>query len=148
MFLEDELTWRNIEKHIYKKHHVTKNMYYHEWRIYANIYKRISVQYHKNVTSNISVHESSQNTMEIDKAISEVPVEITNKLSKMPLENATWYSDFEKGYTTAPTITPVEKTTDVSLTTSKVEDDTSGRKKIFKNFIYNTFVYKYQVWDM
>ena len=86
--------------------------------------------------------------MEIDKAISEVPVEITNKLSKMPLENATWHSDFEKGYTNPPAIIPVEKTTDVSLTTSKVEDDTSGRKKLFKNFIYNAFVYKYQVWDM
>ena len=86
--------------------------------------------------------------MEIDKHISEVPVEITNKLSKTSLENATWHADFEKGYTTAPTITPVEKTTDAALTTSKVEDDTSGRKKLFKNFIYNAFVYKYQVWDM
>ena len=83
--------------------------------------------------------------MEIDKDISEVPVEITNKLSKTPLENATWHSDVEKGYTTPPTITPVEKTTDAALKTSKVEDDTSGRKKLFKNFIYNAFVYKYQV---
>ena len=86
--------------------------------------------------------------MEIEKDISEVPVEITNKLSKTPLENATWHSDFEKGYTTAPTITPVEKTTDAALKTSKVEYDTSGRKKLFKNFIFNAFVYKYQVWDM
>ena len=62
--------------------------------------------------------------MEIDKHISEVPVEITNKLSKTPLENATWHADFEKGYTTAPTITPVEKITDAALKTSKVEDDT------------------------
>ena len=83
--------------------------------------------------------------MEIDKDLSEVPVEITNKLSKTPLKNATWHSDFEKGYTTAPTITPVEKTRDVSLTTSEVEDDTSGRKKLFKNSIYSAFVYKYQV---
>ena len=46
---------------------------------------------------------------------------------------------------TPPTITPVEKTTDAALKTSKVEDDISGRKKLFKNFIYNAFVYKYQV---
>ena len=77
--------------------------------------------------------------------MSEVPVEITNKLSRTPLENATWYSDVEKGNTTPPTITPVEETTDAALETSKVEDDTSDRKKLFKNFIYNAFVYKYQV---
>ena len=83
--------------------------------------------------------------MQIDKDTSEVPVEITKKLSTTPLENATWHSDVEKGYTTPPTITPVEKTTDAALKTSKVEDDISGRKKLFKNFIYNAFVYKYQV---
>ena len=89
----------------------------------------MSVQYHKNVTSNISVHESSQNTMDIDKDMSESPVEITNKLSKTPLENPTWHSDVEKGNTSPPTITPVEKTTDAALETSKVEDDTSGKNK-------------------
>ena len=77
--------------------------------------------------------------MEIGTDRSEVPVEITNKLSTTPLENATWHEDVEKGYT------PVEETTDAALKTSKVEDDTSGRKKLFKNFIYNAFVYKYQV---
>ena len=56
--------------------------------------------------------------MEIDKDISEVPVEITNKLSKTPLENATWHEDVEKGYTTPPTITPVEKT-DAALKPAK-----------------------------
>ena len=76
--------------------------------------------------------------MEIGTDRSEVPVEITNKLSTTPLENATWH-DVEKGYT------PVEKTTDAALKTSKVEDHTSGRKKLFKNFMYNAFVYKYQV---
>ena len=83
--------------------------------------------------------------MQIDKDTSEVPVEMTKKLSTTPLENATWHSDVEKGYTTPPTITPVEKTTDAALKTSKVEDDISGRKKLFKNFIYNAIVYKYQV---
>ena len=70
--------------------------------------------------------------MEIDKDISEVPVEITKKLSKIPLENATWHADVKKGYTTPPTITPVEKTTDAPLKTSKVEDDTLGRKSYLK----------------
>ena len=67
--------------------------------------------------------------MQIDKNTSEVPVEITKKLSTTPLENATWHSDTEKGHTTPPTITPVEKTTDAALKTSEVEDDISGRKK-------------------
>ena len=83
--------------------------------------------------------------MQIDKDTSEVPVEIKKKLSTTPLENETWHSDVEKGYTTPPTITPVEKTTDAALKTSKVEDNISGRKKLFKNFIYNAFLYKYQV---
>ena len=40
-----------------------------------NIYKRISLQYHKNVTYKILVHESSQHTMEIDQDMSELPAE-------------------------------------------------------------------------
>ena len=78
--------------------------------------------------------------MEIDKDISEVPVEITNKLSKTLLENATWHTDVEKGYTTAPTITPVEKATDAALKTSKLEDDASGRKKLLKT-LYTIHLY-------
>ena len=85
--------------------------------------------------------------MEINKDEAEVPVEITNKLSETPLENATWHSDFEKGYTTPPTITPVEKTTDAALKTSKVEDDTSGRKSYLKT-LYTIHLYtniKYEI---
>ena len=73
--------------------------------------------------------------MEIGTDRSEVPVEITNKLSTTPLENATWHEDLEKGYT------PVEETTDAALKTSKVEDNTSGRKKVFKNFLYTMHLY-------
>ena len=33
-----------------------------------------------------------------------------------------------------------EKTSDTTLETSIIEDDISGREKLFKNFIYNAFV--------
>ena len=35
----------------------------------------------------------------------------------------------------SPTITVTEKTTDTTLETSIIEDDTSGREKLFKNFV-------------
>ena len=37
-------------------------------------------------------------------------------------------------------MTVTEKTTHTTLETGMTEDDTSGRKKPFKNFIYNAFV--------
>ena len=37
-------------------------------------------------------------------------------------------------------MTVTEKTTDTTLETGMTEDDTSGREKPFKNFIYNAFV--------
>ena len=83
--------------------------------------------------------------MEIDQDMSELPVEITNKLSKTPLESPTWHTDVQKGNTSPPTITPIENTTDSAMETSKIADDTSGTKKLFKNFIYNVCVYKYHV---
>ena len=70
--------------------------------------------------------------METDEATSEVPVEITEKLCHTPLENATWHQDVEKGSTTPPTITWVEKATEAALKNSKIEDDTSGRKSYLK----------------
>ena len=42
--------------------------------------------------------------METDEATSEVPVEITDKLSHTPPKNATCHQDIEKGSTTPPTI--------------------------------------------
>ena len=128
MFIEHGLTWGNIEKHIYKKHHVTKNMYYCEWRMYENIYKRISVQYNKHVTSNISVHESSPNTMERDEAKTELPVEIREKLLHTLLESESWHQDVEKVCTTAPTGTQEEKAKEEELKKRKVQDDASGIK--------------------
>ena len=37
-------------------------------------------------------------------------------------------------------MTLTENTTDTTLETGMTEDDTSGREKQFKNFIYNAYV--------
>ena len=37
-------------------------------------------------------------------------------------------------------MTVKEKTSDTTLETSLIEDDISGREKLFKTFIYNAFV--------
>ena len=66
-----------------------------------NIYKRISVQYHKTVTCNISVCTSSECRIEEDKDVLHVPVEIGKKLSRTSLGNATWPTDVDQQYTTA-----------------------------------------------
>ena len=70
---------------------------------------------------------------------------MTNKLSKTPLKSQIWHTDVQKGNTSPPTITPIENTTDSVLEISKIADDTSGTKKLFKNVIYNAFVYKYHI---
>ena len=40
----------------------------------------------------------------------------------------------------SPNMIVQEKTSDTTLETSIIEDDISGREKLFKNFIYNAFV--------
>ena len=45
-------------------------------------------------------------------------------------------------------MTATEKTTDTTLETGMTEDDTSGREKLFKNFIYNALVWKHPLWDL
>ena len=40
----------------------------------------------------------------------------------------------------SPTMTQTEKGTDVILESGIIEDATSGREKVLKNLIYNTFV--------
>ena len=77
--------------------------------------------------------------------MSELPVDIMNKLSKTPLKSLTWHTDVQKGNRSPPTITTINNTTDSALETSTIADDTSGTKKVFKNFIYNAFVYKYHM---
>ena len=59
------------------------------------------MQYHKTVTCNISVCTSSECTMEADKDVLYVPVEIGKKLSRTSLDNATWHTDVDQQYTTA-----------------------------------------------
>ena len=43
----------------------------------------------------------------------------------------------------SPTMTLTEMTSDMVLKSGMKEDVTSGREKLLKNFIYNTFVGKY-----
>ena len=59
------------------------------------------MQYHKTVTCNISVPISYECTMEADKDVLYVPVEIGKKLSRTSLDNATWHTDMDQQYTTA-----------------------------------------------
>ena len=95
MIPEDGLPWEKIEQHIHKKTPFNKNMNYYE-------YKRISVQYHKTVTCNISVSESSQCTMEVDKDVLDVPVEIGKSYQehhlKMQLGTQMWINSIQLQY--------------------------------------------------
>ena len=58
------------------------------------------MQYQKTVTCNISVCTLSECTIEVDKDVLHVPVEIGKKLSRTSLDNATWHTDVDKQYTT------------------------------------------------
>ena len=90
-----------IYNNIYvKRHHFTKSMNYYELRIYKDIYKEIALQYEKSVTCNISVSASSQCMMEVQKEVSDVPVDTETKLSISSLENPMWHTDVDKQYTT------------------------------------------------
>ena len=91
-------TYNNI---YVKRHHFTKSINYYELRIYKDIAKKISLQYEKTVTCNISVSESSGCTMEIHQEVSDLPVDIGTKLSTTSLENPNWHTDMDKQYTTA-----------------------------------------------
>ena len=75
-------------------------MNYYELRIYKVIYKEIALQYEKSVTWNISVSASSQYMMEVQKELSDVPVDIGTKLSTTSLENPMQNTDVDKQYTT------------------------------------------------
>ena len=56
--------------------------------IYISI-KKISIQYEKTVAYNISVSESYGYTVEVSPEVSDVPAEITTKLSTTSFENPT-----------------------------------------------------------
>ena len=90
-------TYNNI---YVKRHHFTKSMKYYELRIYKGIYKEIALQYEKSVTCNISVSASSQCMMEVQKEVSDVPLDIGTKLSATSLENPMCHTDVDKEYTT------------------------------------------------
>ena len=46
------------------------------------------------------------------------------------------------------TVTPTEMTSDMILKSGMKADGTSSRKKLFKTFIYNAFVWKYPSWHI
>ena len=71
-------------------------MNYYELRIYEQICKKISFQYHKTVTCNISVSESSASATHVSAPPSDLPPEIESKLSLMSYDNAIWHTDFNK----------------------------------------------------
>ena len=74
-------------------------MNYFQLKISKYIYKKISLQYYKTVTCNISVSQSSGCTIQIGPEVSDVPLDIARKLSTTSFENPTWHTDVDKQYT-------------------------------------------------
>ena len=79
-----------------KKPHITQNMNYYELRIHEKYVKKISFQYHKTVTCNISVSESSASAMHVSAQLSDLPLEIESKVSSNSYDNPTWHTDVNK----------------------------------------------------
>ena len=84
-----------------KKTHFTQNMNYYELRIYEEICKKISLQYKKTVTCNISMSESSGCTTPLSPQLSGLPADIEGKLSTTLYENPKWHIDVDKQHTSA-----------------------------------------------
>ena len=96
-------TYMNIYvKNIYvKKPHFTQNINYNELRIYEEMSKKISLQYQKMITCNISVSESSGCITPVNQQVSELPADIEKKLSMTSYENPSWHTDADKQHTSA-----------------------------------------------
>ena len=71
------------------------NMNYKHLNIYTQIRKKISCQYDKTVTFNISVSQSSESETH-GTSTPDLPLEIKGKISSDSYDNATWYTDFCK----------------------------------------------------
>ena len=84
-----------------KKPHFTQNMNYDELRLYEEICKKISLQYQKTVTCNISVSESSGCTTPVSPQVSDLPADIVRKLSTTLYENPRWHTNVDKQHTSA-----------------------------------------------
>ena len=64
---------------------------------YINKYvKKISFQYNKTVTCNISVSESSASATQVSPQLSDLPSEIEGKLSAISYDNPKWHTDANK----------------------------------------------------
>ena len=84
-----------------KKPQFTQNMNYDELRIYEEISKKISLQYQKTVTYNISVSESSGCTTPVSQKLSDLPADIERNLSMTSYENPTWHTDVDTQHPSA-----------------------------------------------
>ena len=71
-------------------------MNYNHLNIYKQICKKISCQYHKTVTFNISVSQSSHSQTHGTATPSDFPPAIQNKISSVSNDNATCHTDFCK----------------------------------------------------
>ena len=79
-----------------KKTHFTHNMNYYQLNIYEQICKKISFQYYKTVTCNISMSQSSASVTNVSAPPSDLLPAIQSKLASMSYDNATWHTDFYK----------------------------------------------------
>ena len=71
-------------------------MIYYQLNIDEQICKKISFQYHKTVTCNISVSQSSASVTHVTASPSDLSPAIQSMLSSMSYDNATWHTDFYK----------------------------------------------------
>ena len=71
-------------------------MNYYQLNIYKQICKKILFQYHKTVTCNISVSQSSACVTHVTAPPSDVPPAIQRKLSLMSYDNETRHTVFFK----------------------------------------------------
>ena len=76
-------------------------MNYAKLRMYEEICKKISLQYQKTVTCNISVSESSGCITPVSQHVTDLPADIERKLSMTSYENPTWHTDGDKQHTSA-----------------------------------------------
>ena len=71
-------------------------MNYNHWNIYKQICKKMSCQYHKTVTFNISVTQSSESQTHGTATSPDLPPAIESKICSVSYDSAAWHTDFCK----------------------------------------------------
>ena len=71
-------------------------MNYKHLNIYKQICKKISYQYDKTITFNISVSQSSESETHGSSTQPDLPLAIKSKISSVSYDNATWHTNFSK----------------------------------------------------